>query len=323
MSDLDLIIQLTGGLGNQLFQYALARRLQIERTARVRFDLSLFDEHNERAINVRKYRTHLTEVSAMDRLAIRLSFGRTLSKAAAVLKPIARPVLFERFFDAHQGCDPRILQLTGRWYLSGWWQSPEYFDSIRSILLQEFQPADPLNETDAELRKKIENSNAVCVHIRRGDYVTDPKYNKEFKAQSAAYYHDCMRELQIRLNHPKFFLFTDDPAWAKQNITGDVTHVDHHDGNSDYIDLHLMSRCRHFITANSTFSWWAAWLSPYKRKTVIVPKVWRLPAQGPPADLVPADWQIGPMISTEDGLTTQARRHGEELEPQMHTDAHR
>ena len=81
MSNLDLVIQMMGGLGNQLFQYALGRRLQIERNANVCFDLALFDQHNERALNIRKYRTHLPEVSAMDRAAIRLSFGRTLSRA--------------------------------------------------------------------------------------------------------------------------------------------------------------------------------------------------------------------------------------------------
>ena len=187
------------------------------------------------------------------------------------------------------------------------------------MILEEFQPTEALAKSDAELAKTIDDSNAVCVHIRRGDYVTNPKYSREFKTQPAEYYHDCMRELKDRLENPRFFIFSDDLAWARENITGNATHVGNHDGNSDFIDLHLMSRCRHFITANSSFSWWAAWLSSYEQKVVIVPNVWRLPAQGPPPDLVPVDWQIGPALNTE------TRRHGEEkkLEPQMHTDAHR
>jgi hypothetical protein len=296
---LDLIIQMMGGLGNQLFQYALGRRLQIERNANVRFDLIQFNQHNERALNLKKYRTHLTEVSPIDRMALRLSFGRTVSRVAALLKPIARPFLFERYFDPHAGFQPHVMDLAGRWYLSGWWQSPKYFQSIRPTILQEFQPADPLCATDAELLKKIDDSNSVCVHIRRGDYVTNPKYSKEFKCQSAEYYGGCMREMEDRLTRPRFYIFSDDPKWARENITGDVVYVDHHDGSSDYIDLHLMSRCRHFITANSTFSWWAAWLATCPEKKVIVPDIWRLPAQGPPPDLVPADWQIGPKVSTE------------------------
>jgi hypothetical protein len=299
MSDLDLIIQIMGGLGNQLFQYALGRRLQLERKARVRFDLDLFNEHNERSPNLQKYRTHVPLITAADRIAIRASFGRTLSKSIGFLKPVIKPFLFERYFDSHQGLDPKPLQLIGRWYISGWWQSPGYFRSIRQTILEEFQPAETLNQIDEELKKQITDVNSVCVHIRRGDYVTNPKYNREFKTQPAEYYHDCMRELEDRLDNPRFFIFTDDPKWARQNITGNVTHVDNHDGSSDYIDLHLMSRCRHFITANSTFSWWAAWLSPHEDKTVIVPKIWRLPAVGPPPDLIPADWQLGPKVSTE------------------------
>jgi hypothetical protein len=153
--------------------------------------------------------------------------------------------------------------------------------------------------------------------------VTHPIYSKETKVQPAEYYHDCMREMEDRLENPRFFIFSDDPKWARQNITGNATHVDNHDGSSDFIDLYLMSRCRHFVASNSTFSWWAAWLSPNSQKIVIVPKVWKFEMKGPPPDLVPGDWQIGPKVSTEECSDTETVRHGEELEPQMHTDAHR
>ncbi len=306
MSDLELIVQMMGGIGNQLFQYALARRLELERKANVRFDLGMFDENCERALSIRKYRTTVREVSTIDRATTRLSFGRSFAKITSHLGRLGKPLLWQRHFDQANGFEPEILKLTGRHYLSGWWQSPAYFDSIAPTIRNEFQPQNPMTGADAELEKKIINVNAVSVHIRRGDLVTHPIYSKETKVQPAEYYRDGMREMEERLDNPMFFVFSDDPAWARENITGNVTYVDNHDGSSDYVDLYLMSRCRHFVASNSTFSWWAAWLSRNAGKIVIVPSVWKFKVKGPPPDLVPDDWQVGPRHSTEQAIAAGA-----------------
>jgi hypothetical protein len=300
MSDLNCIIHLMGGLGNQMFQYALGRRLQIQRGARVRFDLSMYKVKSERALTIPQYRVNLPGLSAGDHITTRLSFGRTLGKAAAVLKPLREQLLWKTYEDMQKGFDPHVAEMTGRWYLRGWWQTPLYFQDIRELLIEEFVPRLPLSQSDAEMLRRIENCNAVSLHVRRGDLVRNPIFITRGKVQSAEYYSMVLQDVTAQLSNPHVFVFSDDPAWSRQNIRSDVpiTFMDKHDGQTDYIDLHLMTRCRHFITANSTFSWWAAWLSESRDKIVVVPPVWGTDGSGLPPELIPADWQVGPLLDS-------------------------
>jgi hypothetical protein len=298
MSDLDCIIQMVGGLGNQMFQYALGRRLQTDRGANVRYDLGMYKHNTERALTLSRLRTRFAEVSQSDKLTMKLSFGRTFSKAGALLGPLKNKLLWRVHEDPANGIDPEVTQLRGRWYLRGWYQCPAYFEKLRPQLLQEFDLAEPLTGANAELLKKIEAVNAVCLHVRRGDLVTNPLYAKEQQVQTADYYSQCLTDLAQRVNEPHIFVFSDDLPWCRANLHPPmpINFMDKNDGSTDYIDLHLMSRCRHFITANSTFSWWAAWLSQNPEKIIIVPPVWRFKDNGPPPDLIPGDWQIGPRV---------------------------
>jgi hypothetical protein len=295
MSDLDCIIQIVGGLGNQMFQYALGRRLQILRNARVRFDLSMYKVKSDRDLTLAKYQTRIPTLSILDTVTTKLAFGRTLGKAAGVLQPLREQLLWQMHEDPRLGFDEKATALRGRWYLRGWWHTPAYFQDIRSTLLQEFTPREALAKSDRELLQQIRGVNAVCLHVRRGDLVNHPIYSKQLKLQSAEYYNSALAEVTERVSGAHVFVFSDDPAWTRQNIQSQapITFMDKHDGQSDYIDLHLMSQCRHFITANSTFSWWAAWLSDSPGKIVIVPPVWGFDGAGPPPQLIPAGWQVG------------------------------
>jgi len=297
MNDLDCIIHMVGGLGNQMFQYALGRRLQVDRGANVRFDLSMYEVDTERALTLSRYRTHIPQVSAMDKLTMRLSFGRTFAKAGALLGPLKSKLLWKVHEDPANGIDPEVTKLQGRWYLRGWYQCPGYFETLRPQLLQEFDLKQPLEKIDADQLRQIQNVNAVSLHVRRGDLVTNPLYNSEQQVQTAEYYSQCIRDISDRVRDAHLFVFSDDMPWCRENLRADlpVTFMDKNKGGTDYIDLHLMSNCRHFITANSTFSWWGAWLSQNPEKIVIVPPVWRFKHGGkPPPDLIPAGWQIGP-----------------------------
>jgi len=197
--------------------------------------------------------------------------------------------------DRQNGFDAGVRQLSGNWYLHGWWQSQEYFAPIRPVLRREFELREGLSGRDLELQKRIESCNAVCVHVRRGDIVSSPRYSKIYRALGWEYFGPCVAEMRRRVDKPHFFVFSDDPQWCRENITGaDFTHVDQHDGATDYVDFALMSRCRHFVTANSTFSWWAAWLGDHPGKIVIVPPTWRLDMPGTPPGLIPPQWQLGP-----------------------------
>ena len=297
MSGLDCIIQMMGGIGNQLFQYAIGKKLEIDRKAAVRFDLGMYQNQSERALSIRKYKTFVPQITATDRATMRVSFGQKFSKVKSLLKPVAGGLMWNVLEDRIIGFEPRVMEITGRWYLRGYWQVPAYFDSIRPLILEQFQPVEPISKIDQELQKRILDVNAVSVHIRRGDLLTHPIYSKETKVQTADYYEASIRELAERVEHAHFFVFSDDPQWCRENIKGHdrITYVDNHDGSTDYVDLYLMSRCRHFVTANSTFSWWGAWLSAHEKKIVIVPTVWKFEMKGPPPGLVPNNWQIGPM----------------------------
>jgi hypothetical protein len=295
MSDLTCIIQLMGGLGNQLFQYALGRTLQIERGAQVRYDASLYSLPGERALTLQNYCVHVPRTSLADRMLMRVSFGRTLGRLRPLAKVCGNSAVLKLHTDPRRGFDEEVMELKGYWYLRGWWQCPTYFENIRDVLLNEFLPREPLSGPNLQLHQKIEDSNAVCVHVRRGDLVSSPIYSKICKVQDSAYFSDCMAEVGSRVVNPHYFIFSDDPDWCRQNVKSDgrITYVDNNFAQKDYIDLFLMSGCRHFITANSTFSWWAAWLSMNSEKIVIVPPVWGQDGSGPPAKLIPAGWQVG------------------------------
>jgi hypothetical protein len=294
MNNLDCIIHLSGGLGNQLFQYALGRRLQLEQRARVRYDLTMYKVKTDRDLTICKYRTKVPEVSGMDQTTMRLSFGRTLGRFASLLKPLKSQLFWQVLEDKRKGFDQEIVNLTGRWYLRGWWHAPAYFESLRPLLLEEFQPVEKLAEADHEVFKRIHDVNAVCLHVRRGDYVNHPVYSKQLKVQSADHYNTCLQEMIERVEKPHVFVFSDDAEWTRENIRGNapITFMDKNKGSSDYIDLHLMSQCRHFITANSTFSWWAAWLAKNEEKIVMVPPVWGFDGAGPPPEMIPTEWEI-------------------------------
>lgn len=306
MSDLQCIIQMVGGLGNQMFQYALCRRLQISRGANVRFDLDMYKHDTERALTLSNYRTTIPQVSAMDRATMRLSLGRTFAKVGKLLGPMGRGILWKVYEDRAEGLDMQVTELKGRWYLRGWFQCPGYFDSLRPQLLQEFELAKPLPPSGAELLKQIEGVNAVCLHVRRGDLVTNKLYNSEQQVQTADYYSQCLRDICDRVAEPHVFVFSDDMPWCRENLRSDLptTFMDKFDGGTDYIDLHLMKNCKHFITANSTFSWWGAWLAQNENKIVIVPPVWRFKHNGPPPDLIPKGWQIGPKQNAQVSAAT-------------------
>ena len=311
MAELRCVIRMVGGLGNQLFQYALGRALEAELSAGVCYDVSQYSLPGERSLSISKLRARLATPSTADRASMRLCFGRTLRKLRPLLGLVCPPAVWRVYSDPNQGFDPTVRQLRGRWYLLGWWQCPQYFERIRPKLLEEFQPAQELTGQNLDIKRQIDDVNSVCVHVRRGDLVNAPPNSRGISSsanlvQSSSFYHAAMAEICRRVDEPHFFVFSDDAGWARQNIRCDapMTYVASNGRQEDYLDLHLMSSCRHIITANSTFSWWGAWLCKNADKIVIVPPVWAKDGSGPPAGLIPDGWQIGPAM--EEGAAATA-----------------
>jgi hypothetical protein len=177
-------------------------------------------------------------------------------------------------------------------YLDGNWQSHKYFSQVESVIRQELAPISKPHGANFELSKAIEQKNSVSVHIRRGDYVTNAKANKVHGFVGLPYYEEALMRIKREVVDPYFFVFSDDPSWAKTYLAlhGNVTFVEHNVGADAYEDMRLMSLCKYHVMANSTFSWWGAWLGRAMEKRVYYPANWFATNQHNTASLCPATW---------------------------------
>jgi len=270
-----IIVKIQGGLGNQLFQYAVARHLAKIHDTSVLLDLSLYQTYTLHAYSLSPFNIHenIATPDEIDSITSSLpKFVRNLSRKLKISRfnENSRHI-HEKYFHF----DPDILLLPDNVYLDGYWQSEKYFIGISDIIRSEFTLKRSQSGADKEISERIRSCNSVCVHVRRGSY-TRPPYNSVHGTCSIQYYQDAMKFLAHRTDDPHFFIFSDDPVWTQENLVTEynVTYVTHNDATHDSEDLRLMSQCQHHIIANSTFSWWSAWLSENKEKCVIAPQQW-------------------------------------------------
>ncbi|MBI3703022.1 MAG: alpha-1,2-fucosyltransferase [Rhizobiales bacterium] len=226
----------------------------------------------------------------LDKMALRESTQSLLRRFAPMTWPHKR-MLFTTVDDRQVGFSGDVFLLKGNIYLRGFWQSWKYFSDIRSVLLREFSMTSPPNPANTSTMKRIEESCSVCIHVRRADYWTDPYVNSIFGVCPAEYYGEGIRLLKERLSQPTFFVFSDDLDWARENIKPDApcVFVDCNKDKPGVHDMRLMTRCKHFIIANSSYSWWGAWLSAAPDKIVIAPEKW-FKNNRSVSDLMPDDW---------------------------------
>jgi hypothetical protein len=189
------------------------------------------------------------------------------------------------------GFNPSMLSLPDNVYVEGYWCSEKYFKDIEAIIREEFTFREPPHGRNLELAKEIEENESVSVHVRRGDYVADEKAGKTHGTCGQKYYRECVQYVRRKRKSPKFFVFSDEPLWCRQNLAfmKPATFVD---GNAlePWEDMRLMSLCHDNIIANSTFSWWGAWLNGHDEKVVIAPKKWYAGKKFDPDDIFPPGW---------------------------------
>jgi len=176
-------------------------------------------------------------------------------------------------------------------FLRGYWQSEKYFIDIADILRQDLMLKSPSSRLNLELAKKIQSSLSVSLHVRRGDYAHDLATHQTHGLLPLDYYRAAINYILRLFSDASFFLFSDDIPWIKENLKIDAPHcyVDHNTPQTDFEDLRLMSLCKHQIIANSSFSWWGAWLCQNPEKVVVAPRQWyRIEIDT--RDLVPEDW---------------------------------
>lgn len=267
-----VIVKLIGGLGNQLFQYAAGFRLAWRNHVPLKLDLSAFNSYTRRAYSLSQFNISAA-IATPDEIVSAYDKGNFIKEAGVS-------------FDA------RILNCYGNIYLDGYWQSEKYFADISNIIRQEFTIKYEPDEKNKELANYINNCQSVAIHIRRGDYATDAQMNAVHGTLELQYYHRCISKLLERITDPHFFIFSDDPDWVRDNFHLDypVTIISHNGPQKNYEDLRLMSLCHHNIIANSTFSWWGAWLNLHPDKIVFAPVQWFNDQQIDTSDLIPESW---------------------------------
>lgn len=279
-----IVVKLMDGLGNQMFQYAYARFLQVQyNNEEIVFETTKLGKKA-----VRKYGLSFLNITNNCRVAniFEQYYFMLYSKIVRIIAkkfmkvPQTGEVGFKQmiewgFYTTEDPIQyyPFKRSKRKRKFVRGYFQSPKYFDSIQSIIKSELLVNTEINERDRKLIDKLQNCQSVCMHIRRGDYIG----NVKFDICSESYYQRAMNYCIKNIDSPKFFIFSNTPEdieWIKNNyhLSGDVIYVNY--GNNEFDDLRLMYNCKHFIISNSTYSWWAAYLSNSKEKITIAPSRW-------------------------------------------------
>ena len=283
-----IISRLIGGLGNQMFQYAAGRSLAVANNCELKLDISGFENytlHNGYELDVFNIKAGIANSKEVSRLVSTQS--RLMRFIYKKLRLKRNTHLLENGF----AFNSNFFDVKPPIYIDGYWQSYKYFESIEPQLRQEFSLKSPLSELNLKISKKISSVNAVSVHVRRGDYVSNKQTNSVHGVCSLDYYRAAIQSIIGRVENPVFFIFSDDIAWVKDNLTfsSHSVFVDHNTGKQSYNDMYLMSLCQHHIIANSSFSWWGAWLGSNVKKIVIAPKQW-FTNDTVTDDLIPKSW---------------------------------
>ncbi|MDT8284420.1 MAG: alpha-1,2-fucosyltransferase [Thermovirgaceae bacterium] len=283
-----IIVRLMGGLGNQMFQYAAGKRLALARGVELKLDTGFFERYPSRAFTLNAY--PISEKVAARGEIRRLIYGGKpwwklqTSKARRAAKESSPFIAREEYFHFNEN----LMTLGDRAYLDGYWQSERYFTDISEKIRTLFTPIS-VSRKARDMDDRISSCNSVSLHVRRGDYVHDVSASEVHVSLSTDYYMDAVAYLEAILGYLEIFLFSDDLPWVKKNLQlkHRATAVEDF---SDVEDMWLMSRCRHNIIANSSFSWWGGWLNRNVGKTVIAPRDWFRPEKYDTVDLIPPGW---------------------------------
>jgi hypothetical protein len=290
-----IIVRLVGGLGNQLFQYAAGRRLALRHGVPLRLDLRALETDVKRQYALGPFAVDATTASAADLADVPPVEAGLVERGYRRLRRAVRPPgrVPAVFLEPEAGrVDARVLKAPAHSYLCGFWQSETYFSEAADQVRDDLRLRQPLDEPNARIAKRIRGGTSASLHVRRTDYVADARTHATHGTCSLDYYERAISLIDERLGDPTYFVFSDDPAWARDNLSSSRTvFVDHNLGSprGDAHDLTLMAMCDAHVIANSSFSWWGAWLSR-SSGPVVAPARWFARADLDARDLLPSQW---------------------------------
>jgi hypothetical protein len=272
-----IIINLIGGLGNQMFQYAASKALALQQNKKLVINTKAF--HNYKLHQYGLYHFNISESYFTFFDQILIQFAKLFSRVTY-------------YNETEFQFNPNLSNLSNltnnHLILNGYFQSENYFSNFRDEILKSFTLKTEVKEKTKQLLGEINLQNSVSLHIRRGDYLNLEVHNTD----KSTYYEKAIQYIAEEINQPVFYIFSDDMPWVKENfkLNYKTIYVDFNDANSNYEDLKLMSSCKHNIIANSSFSWWSAWLNTNPDKIVIAPKNWFATDQYNAQDVIPETW---------------------------------
>jgi hypothetical protein len=291
-----IIVELSGGLGNQMFQYAFGKALSKKSKSSLSFRTDAFEIHST---------PRQLELQRVFGLQIAEASDRDLIKAIGIIgkKPYFRNIISKKAFkhlnkknfNVEDGRHPSKyfdLDLASTSFFKGYWQSERYFSSCNEEIRKSFTFKPNLNPKNLDLEKKISSIDSIAIHVRRGDYLTKAGQFTHGVLPDQ-YYISGIKTLLQKKPNSEVFAFSDDPEWTQSRILSKIgfgTIVEHNFGLDSYQDMKLMSLCNNIVIANSSFSWWAAWLNKNKNKTVIAPRNWFSNKNNSEKNIVPSSW---------------------------------
>lgn len=288
-NQLKVISKIHGGLGNQMFQYAAGRSLSLRLNCPLVLDTSWFQDQQDRNYELDNFNIKADTISPLNKKFGRLGvrFIRVKDKFFSTTK-----MGVKLFKEKQFNFDSNFSSINSSVYLDGYWQSELYFEEHGNKIREEFELKDELTSERNSIADKIQLTNAVALHVRRGDYISNLNANKHHGICDMNWYAEMMRKVLLSNKSAKFFVFSDDIDWVRSNIPNKplCEFVNPEKDGKDFQDLYLMSLCNNHILANSSFSWWSAWLHSGNNQ-VWAPKKWFANPKMDTSDLIPGSWQ--------------------------------
>lgn len=288
-----IIVDVLGGLGNQMFQYAMARAVAERLNQPLLVDISGFGKYQlHNGFELMRVFSKQQEVASLESVRKVLDWQSLPVVKRLMLRPELTFLRNEHYIvEPHFQYWNGIKKTPKNSYITGYWQSEKYFISIESVIRNDFTFKSPMSNDNQKVSIEIEQCNSVSLHVRRGDYISSSSNVATHGLCSLDYYEKAIKHITERVINPKLFIFSDDIEWVKSNLNIDYPchYVDHNHESESYNDMRLMSLCQHNIIANSSFSWWGAWLNDNHEKVVIAPKRW-FKNQTDTQDLIPSNW---------------------------------
>lgn len=273
-----VITKLYGGLGNQMFQYAAGKALSSQLNSALFFDDYWFDlvvghpNATERVFELSTFGITPTHPGIIEKISLRLN------------PPM---IIKEKDMDYQ----PELKNATGNIVLDGYWQSYKYFVGYENDIRNGFRFKETLSPIVKKILKEIRHTDSVALHVRRGDYV-NTRRTSFIGLIPLSYYKKALEIVIARAVNPVIFIFSDDPGWCRNNLNlkNNIKFISDYGSTTAAEEMMLMSACRHNIIANSTFSWWGAWLNDNPNKIICAPKIWYKGTPSTITDRIPEDW---------------------------------